>query len=585
MAGRIPRQFIDDLIQRVDIVDVIDARVPLKKAGREYTACCPFHNEKTPSFTVSPSKQFYHCFGCGAHGTAVGFLMDYENLSFPEAVEALADQAGIPVPREAPEGGTAYQKKEDTASLSEALAASDRFFREQLRKPFAKDAVDYLKNRGLDGKTAADFGLGYAPPGWDNLLKRLGSTPQKREALVKSGMLIQKDNGDFYDRFRNRIMFPIHNYRGQLVAFGGRTLGDDKAKYLNSPETPLFHKGRDLYGLYIGRDHIKQAGRAVIVEGYMDVVSLAQFGVRYAVATLGTATTAQQLERLFRFTDEIVFCFDGDNAGRKAAWRGLENALPALKGARQIRFLFMPDGEDPDTLVRKEGAEGFETRLREAESLGGFLLGNLSKQVDMSRLDEKVRLAELARPHIEQIPDGALKNMLLDQLYKLTGQDISGLATGKSAPAPGTRENRGATSTLSNQTGKSKIARALGFLLQNPHLASIPESIEFLSELSIPGAELFHDVLRLIQAQPGIRTGAILEHYHGTSNYGALSKLVAWQHLLSENDVKTEFLAILDDLDNQRIRAHIQQLLDKAQSGQLSAEEQRLLNELLTAQK
>ncbi len=584
MAGRIPRQFIDDLIQRVDIVDVIDARVPLKKAGREYTACCPFHNEKTPSFTVSPSKQFYHCFGCGAHGTAVGFLMDYENLSFPEAVEALADQAGIPVPREAPAGGTAYQKKEDTASLSEALTASDRFFREQLRKPSAREAVDYLKNRGLDGKTAADFGLGYAPPGWDNLLKQLGATPQKREALAKSGMLIQKENGEYYDRFRNRIMFPIHNYRGQLVGFGGRTLGDDKAKYLNSPETPLFHKGRDLYGLYIGRDHIKQAGRAVIVEGYMDVVSLAQFGVRYAVATLGTATTHQQLERLFRFTDEIVFCFDGDNAGRKAAWRGLENALPALKGARQIRFLFMPDGEDPDTLVRKEGADGFELRLRKAESLGDFLLGNLSKQVDMSRLDEKVRLAELARPHIEQIPDGALKNMLLDQLYKLTGQDVSGLASKAAAPVSGRGSGAPGPSPAAHGA-KSKIARALGFLLQNPRLASIPESIEFLSDLSIPGAQLLHDILQLIRSKPEMSTGAILEHFHGTRDYKALSKLVVWQHFLSESDINTEFQALLEDLDKQRKRIHIQKLLEKAQSSRLTPDEQRLLKQLLSAEK
>jgi len=585
MAGRIPRHFIDDLIQRVDIVDVIDARVPLKKAGKEYTACCPFHNEKTPSFTVSPAKQFYHCFGCGAHGTAVGFLMEYENLSFPEAVEALADQAGIPVPRETGDGASAFQQKQDTASLAQALTESDRYFREQLRKASAGEAVEYLKNRGLDGKTAADFGLGYAPPGWDNLLKHLGTTPQKREALVKSGMLIEKDNGDFYDRFRHRIMFPIHNYRGQLVAFGGRTLGDDKAKYLNSPETPLFHKGRDLYGLYIGRNDIKEAGHAVIVEGYMDVVSLAQFGVRYAVATLGTATTQQQLERLFRFTDEIVFCFDGDNAGRKAAWRGLENALPALKGTRQIRFLFMPEGEDPDTLVRKEGADGFEARLRKAESLGDFLLGNLSKQVDMTRLDEKVRLAEMARPHIEKIPDGALKNMLLDQLYKLSGQDISGLAAKPVADANRRGRDAAANPSPAAQGAKSKIARALGFLLQNPQLASIPEDIEFLSDLPVPGAQLLHDVLQLVRDQPTIHTGAILEHFHGTRDYKALSSLVAWQHYLSENDVNTEFQAVLDDLDKQRRRIHIQQLLDKAQSSRLTPDEQRLLNQLLTVEK
>lgn len=581
MAGKIPQHFIDELMQRVDIVDVIDARVPLKKAGKEYQACCPFHNEKTPSFTVSPNKQFYHCFGCGAHGTAVGFLMEYENLSFPEAVETLADQFGMQVPRE--EGYSA--PREDTGSLTEALEQAEKYYRQQLREPSGREAVDYLKSRGLDGKTAALFGIGFAPPGWDNLLSRFGRTSSQRETLFKAGMLIQKDGSGFYDRFRRRIMFPIHNYRGQLVGFGGRAMGDDTPKYLNSPETPLFHKGRDLYGLYQGRDAIKDAGRAVIVEGYMDVVSLAQFDVGYAVATLGTATTQSQLERLFRFTSEIVFCFDGDQAGRKAAWRGLENALESLKEGRIIRFLFMPEGEDPDTLVRKEGAEGFEQRLQQAQSLDRFFLDTLSRGLDLSRMDEKTRLAATARPYLQQIPEGAYRDMLVDQIYRISGQDMRQLTD---RPKPQNRRPEATKSPLqgpSAQPGKSKIARALAFALQNPELASIPSNIEFLIELSIPGAELLHDVLRLIQSRPGMNTGAILEHYHGSRHFNALSGLASWQHLLDDTDIKTEFTALLDDLDKQRRDIHIQELLNKARAERLTPDEQQLLNELLTAQK
>ncbi|MEK6771534.1 MAG: DNA primase, partial [Pseudomonadota bacterium] len=351
MAGRIPREFIDELLNRVDIVEVIDARVPLKKAGKDYKACCPFHDEKTPSFTVSQTKQFYHCFGCGKNGSAIGFLMDYENLSFPEAVTDLAQRVGLTVPTEA--SGTAAPDSGSHALL-DLLNEAGRFYRNQLRShPSAGKAIDYLKGRGLSGEITQSFGIGYAPEGWDNLTKVLGKDDPTRDQLVAAGLAAKKEGGGYYDRFRNRVIFPIHDHRGRIVGFGGRVMDPkDEPKYLNSPETALFHKGRELYGLFRARDAIKKSGRVLVVEGYMDVVALAQHGIDYAVATLGTAATRDHLDRLYRHAPEVVFCFDGDRAGREAAWRALETTLPLLHEGRQASFLFLPEGEDPDTLVR-----------------------------------------------------------------------------------------------------------------------------------------------------------------------------------------------------------------------------------------
>jgi len=585
----LPPGFLDELRTRISLSDVVGRKVmwdsrKSNQAKGDMWAPCPFHQEKTASFHVDDRKGFYYCFGCHAKGDAISFVRETENVGFMEAVEIIAREAGMPVPKRDP---AAQAKADKRTQLAEVMEQAVQYYRLQLKTAAAGAARDYLAGRGLSEGAQDRWEIGFAPDTRQGVFAHLTGKGVAADLVIDAGLAARPDDGrEPYDRFRGRIIFPIRDARGRAIALGGRAMDPNaRAKYLNSPETPLFHKGRDLYGLYIGRNHIKEAGHAVIGEGYMDVVSLAQFGVRYAVATLGTATTQQQLERLFRFTDEIVFCFDGDNAGRKAAWRGLENALPALKGTRQIRFLFMPDGEDPDTLVRKEGARGFEARLRKAESLGDFLLGNLSKQVDLSRLDEKVRLAEMARPQIEKIPDGALKNMLLDQLYKLSGQDISGLAAKPVADANRRGRDAAANPSPAPQGAKSKIARALGFLLQNPQLASIPEDIEFLSDLPVPGAKLLHDVLQLVRDQPTIHTGAILEHFHGTRDYKALSSLVAWQHYLSDNDINTEFQAVLDDLDKQRRRIHIQQLLDKAQSSRLTPDEQRLLNQLLTVEK
>ncbi len=426
MAGRIPQNFIDDLISRLDIVDVVSARTRLKKAGKNYSACCPFHNEKTPSFTVSPDKQFYYCFGCGATGSAVKFVMEFDGLDFPDAVEKLAGDLNIEVPRE----GTHQQNREPQYRELHALTqkAAD-FFEQQLRTSKDKDkAINYLKDRGLSGKAAKFFSIGYAPPGWDNLQNTLApgekndSTNNKTiKQLISCGMTIEKEDGRTYDRFRDRVMFPIRNVKGQVIAFGGRVLGDEKPKYLNSPETPIFHKGQELYGLYEARKIRQKLTRMVIVEGYMDVVALAEFGIHYAVATLGTATSEHHIRRLFKVVPEIIFCFDGDKAGRTAALRAMETVIPALQDGLQARFLFLPDGEDPDTIVRKEGKEVFEKRLDNSKHLPEFLFEKIKEQVDFDTLDGKARFGQLAAPLISRLPTGMLKELMQQQLAQETG--------------------------------------------------------------------------------------------------------------------------------------------------------------------
>ena len=434
MSGRIPQAFIDELLTRTDIVDVIDARVPLKKAGREYKACCPFHNEKTPSFTVSQVKQFYHCFGCGAHGSAISFLMDYEHMEFVEAVEDLAHMAGLDVPREAAAGPATQSPTQPLYALLEEVS---RYYRQQLRShPQAARAIDYLKQRGLTGDIAARFDIGFAPPGWDNLARALGGDAASRAALLETGLLIERpDGGGVYDRFRDRIQFPIRDRRGRTIGFGGRVLGNDSPKYLNSPESSIFHKGRELYGLYEARKAVRHLERILVVEGYMDVVALAQFDINYAVATLGTSTTPDHLERLYRTVPEVVFCFDGDRAGRAAAWRALENALPVLTDGREARFLFLPEGEDPDTLVRKTGKDEFENLITHSVHLSDFLFDHLSSQVDTASIDGRARLVDLARPLLSRLPDSIFRQLMLERLAQIARTDSSHLADRLQKPA------------------------------------------------------------------------------------------------------------------------------------------------------
>jgi len=385
MAGRIPQHFIDQLLNRIDIVDLIDGYVPLKKAGANYKACCPFHNEKSPSFTVSPSKQFYHCFGCGANGTAISFLMEYDHMEFREAIESLASSAGMEIPEES-QGLKPKQAVSEGIDLYQLMNQVNEFYQNQLRQhPAKQEAIDYLQKRELSGKTAKRFGIGFAPEGWNNLMSTLGVSAPAQKALLDTGMLTQNEKKRTYDRFRHRIMFPIHDHRGRVVGFGGRVLEQAEPqpgnpKYLNSPETPIFHKGSELYGLFAARGGIKEADGVLVVEGYMDVVALAEAGINNAVATLGTATTAMHLQRLFRHTPNITFSFDGDRAGRAAAWKALETSLPSLQDGFQVSFLFLPDGEDPDTMVKKVGKQGFEKLIETATPLPDFLIDTLQQQ-------------------------------------------------------------------------------------------------------------------------------------------------------------------------------------------------------------
>ena len=428
MAGRIPQYFIDDLLSRIDIIDVVDSRVKLKKTGRNYSACCPFHKEKSPSFTVSPDKQFYYCFGCGASGNAVGFVMDHDHLDFPTAVDSLAGQMGLEVPHEQ----THIRRGPDNSELYELMDKAVKLYTQQLRQHNQSPrAIKYLKQRGLDGETCESFGIGFAPPGWDNLQKELAISPEKEKKLITAGMLVHNEDADrIYDRFRDRIMFPIRDSRGRYIAFGGRVLGDEKPKYLNSPESPIFHKGKELYGLYEARQANRNLTRIIVVEGYMDVVALTQQGISNSVATLGTATTADHMQRLFKVVPEVVFCFDGDDAGRRAAWRALESTLSNMEDGRQARFMFLPQGEDPDSVVRQAGSEQFLKLIKDqALSLDNFLFKQLEDGLDLNTMDGRARLAKLAGPYLQKIPEGLFHQLLIKKLSDITGLDSQYLST------------------------------------------------------------------------------------------------------------------------------------------------------------
>jgi DNA primase len=549
MAGRIPKQFIDEILLRADIVEVIDARVPLKKAGKDYKACCPFHDEKTASFTVSPAKQFYHCFGCGAHGTAIGFLMEYEHMSFPEAVEELAGKLGLSLPKESQ--GT-IERGESTGELLRILEEAARYYRTQLRE--SERAIAYLKGRGINGEVAGAFGLGYAPDGWDHLARLLGKTSIERDLLVQAGLAVHKEGGGCYDRFRDRMMFPIHDYRGRIVGFGGRIIDAGEPKYLNSPETALFHKGRELYGLFHARDSIRKVGRVVVVEGYMDVVGLVQYGVDNAVATLGTATTLDHLDRLFRFVPEIVFCFDGDKAGREAAWRALDIVLPVLHEGRHVSFMFLPDGEDPDTLVQKEGKEAFLARTRSAMMLPDFLFDGLRQRVDMGRSIARIQLAELAQPYLSKVPPGLLRDAMLDRLkldraihQRLSVRNdkrIREVGVGPRPPAP--------------------IMRlAVALLVQHPQLAAKINDSSLFDGLDLPGIALFRALVNLLKAKPELNTAAVVEHFRDSEHQHSVAKIATWSHSVLEQDVAAEFRGAMDQLSRTVLKEKVELLLQK----------------------
>jgi len=576
MTGRIPTQFIDELLSRVDIVDVIDSRVALKKAGREYTACCPFHNEKTPSFTVSPTKQFYHCFGCGAHGSAISFLMEYERMEFVDAVEELASMAGLTVPREA-----GIPQPKESRTLYELMAQVSQFYREQLRQhPKAGKAVEYLKQRGLNGEIAAAFGIGYAPPGWDNLLRYFTQNNISEKQLLAAGLLIAKQGGGYYDRFRDRIMFPIHDRRGRVIGFGGRALGDETPKYLNSPETELFHKGRELYGLYEARKLSKDLHNLVVVEGYMDVVALSQFGITNVVATLGTATTADHLEKLFRIVPEVVFCFDGDRAGRQAAWRALENALPQMREGRQIKFMFLPEGEDPDTIVRQEGEQGFRDRLHRAQAFSNFFYQSLSNNIELNTIDGRSFLVEQARPYLLKLSEGVFRHMMINKLAEISHVDSDKLSTLiYSASRPKTKHR---PAVGPDTSGPSPVRKIIRLLLEMPALAEEVQVGE-ITGLDLPGIPLLIELVETIISHPHINCAGLIERWRGTENGKHLSKLAQQPINLSNESIKPEFSDTLQWLKSQRRNQRIDELINKSHLGTLSDEEKRELKQVLAA--
>ncbi len=577
MAGQIPRAFIDDLLNRVDIVEVVEQYVSLKKAGHDYKALCPFHNERSPSFTVSRNKQFYYCFGCGASGSAISFLMEHAGMDFPEAIEDLAARAGVQVPRE---GGGERRPERDLTGLYDQLAAAQRFYTRQLRQHAqAERAVDYLKQRGLSGEIAAAFDIGYAPAGWDNLLKALGTDAASRARMEQAGLLIPRESSH-YDRFRDRIMFPIHDHRGRVVGFGGRVLGDEEPKYLNSPETPVFHKGRELYGLYRARRENRELNRLLVVEGYMDVVGLAQFGVNNAVATLGTATTREHLERLFRVVPEVVFCFDGDAAGRRAAWKALQQSLPLLRDGRTAGFVFLPAGEDPDSLVRKAGPEAFTDPAR-ITPLSEFLFEELGGQVNMASIDGRARLVELARPLLTAMPAGAFHELALGRLAELARMDTDPLRRAISQGTPARpRAGRPARHGGPGQP-LSLVARTIQALLHEPELARDVQDAAALRQLQQPGAGLLCDLIDFIQAQGVSSTGVLLEHWRDSEHGPHLQRLLARDTGIDTAALAAEFHAGVEKLRATLDRSGFEALVTNRRPSELSEEDKAALRERL----
>jgi DNA primase len=589
LAGRIPQAFIDDLVARADIVEVIGSRVPLKKAGREFKACCPFHGEKTPSFTVSQAKQFYHCFGCGAHGTAIGFLMDYDKLSFVEAVEELASRLGLDVPREA---GTAEARPQSSDDLYELMGRVAQFYADCLKDD--QRAIDYLKGRGLTGETAAQFRIGYAPDSWNAVLRGFGEDDNARRRLLAAGLVIERNatardtESGFYDRFRDRVMFPIRDARGRVIAFGGRILDKGEPKYLNSPETPVFHKGKELYGLYEARQSRQTLKRLLIVEGYMDVVRLHQAGINYALATLGTATTAEHLNRIFRLTAEVVFCFDGDRAGRAAAWRALENALPQAREGRQIRFLFLPDGHDPDSLVGAEGREAFEARLDGALPLSEYFVGHLASQVDLQHVDGRARLAELARPLLQKIPAGIYRELLLDRLAQSVRMPAAKLASLLIAEASekSSEPPRRPTAFAGVNAGRGSLVRqAITLLLNYPEAVKHLRREEQLAGSEQPGVPLLIELIRDLRERPAANKAVVVERWREQPDGVHLAKLAAAEPLVADaraaaQELQTGVDRLIRETGPER---RTDELLAKAEKMPLTSQEKLELQGLLKA--
>jgi DNA primase len=580
VSGRIPQYFIDQLIARTDIVDVIGTRVPLRKAGKEFKACCPFHDEKTPSFNVVPDKQFYHCFGCGAHGTALGFLMEYDHLSFVEAVEELAARAGLDVPRE--ESTYAQQQTKPTQDHYALLEQVGQFYRQQLRN--FQPAVDYLKMRGLTGDTVQRFGIGYAPDAWDALIKHFGSDASTIKSLTETGLLIERDNkSGFYDRFRHRVMFPIRDSRGRTIGFGGRIIDAGEPKYLNSPETELFHKGRELYGLYEARQATRQLKQLMVVEGYMDVVSLHQAGITYAVATLGTATTPEHLKRLFRVCNTVVFCFDGDRAGRAAAWKALEVALPMVREGQLIRFLLLPEKHDPDSLVQEEGREAFEQRVGSAATLSEYLVQELSQRFDLSHVDGRAQFSAEAQRLLQVITDDNYRTLLYQPLAAALGISVDRLRQLIPPPqAVASTASRPITNTT-DQSGRGSLVRQIiQNLLHYPAAAVHLTQLDRLAEVERPGITLLVQLAAELQEHPDLTSAALLERWRQRPDFHYLDKLFLKAPLAPNLEGAIHEIKQAADrlLVEQFPQARFEELMHKFNLGALNPAEKQELRDL-----
>ena len=580
MKGSIPRSFIDDLVARTDIVELINSRVKLKKAGRDYQACCPFHHEKSPSFTVSQSKQFYHCFGCGAHGNAISFLMEYDKLEFPEAIEELAALHGLEVPREnvVNRDGKPQASYKTRRNLYELLDLVAKFYQQQLTQDSASQA--YLQQRGLSQEIIDRFEIGFSPNAMDAVLRRFGNNPEEVQRLLDTGMLSKNDRGNVYDRFRNRVMFPIRDKRGRVIAFGGRVLGDEKPKYLNSPESATYHKGNELYGLYQALQQNENPEFLFVVEGYMDVVALAQFGVNNTVASLGTATTGEQIQLMFRATEQVICCYDGDRAGRDAAWRALENALPYLHDGRQLKFIFLPDGEDPDTFIRSQGKEGFERYLEKAQTLSEFLFDSLLAQVDLSTKEGASKLASLAIPLIKRIPGEMLRLYLRNML----GQKLGILdPTQLEAMLPQKAVEKVEVSHNMPKIEKTPMRLLIALLLQHPQLVKhIPEDLSFLQSLQEKGFDLFMELVHICHDNIGISMGGLLEYLRDSPNYRHLELLANWDHLVAPENIENTFIETLDFFYKKLVDRQIEILLAKDRTTGLNEQEKQELVLLLS---
>jgi DNA primase len=591
MAGRIPQAFIDELIARADIVELIGSRVQLKKAGREWKACCPFHAEKTPSFWVSPEKQFYHCFGCGAHGTAIGFLMEHDKLPFPDAVDELASRLGLEVPRDDDGRAARPRPGED---LYELMAQVAQFYRDSLREfPHAKN---YLAGRGITPETCVKFAVGYAPDAWDSVMKRFGGSPGRERALAEAGLVIErsgKGESGYYDRFRDRILFPIRDARGRPIAFGGRIIDQGEPKYLNSPETPLFHKGRELYGLYEARQALRKIERLMVVEGYVDVVRLAQSGIAYSVATLGTATTPEHLNRLFRVTGELVFCFDGDRAGRAAAWRALENALEHARDGRQLKFMFLPEGQDPDTLVGEEGPEAFEARIAGAQPLSEFLVTQLARQSDLSSVDGRARLAELVRPLLARVPAGVYRELLLERLaqeVKMPANRLEQLLRARTEPARGGRTAPPHPPQRSGRTKRSAgrhpmLTQAILLLLHHPAAARAVPSVPGWLDAELKGFPVLRELLETAREEPTLSTAQLVERWRERPEGARLAELAGEESLVVDARAAGRELATLLERLGAELgpEKRLNELIELARDRRLSEQEQKEFQGLLGA--